>query len=73
MLKPETPISNLLNHMQVEVLHSIDEISMIPLWIWNMLIHLKEQHNCFFIGCGDWKQLAPPEEEHIEFEKLTDC
>ena len=40
------------------------------LWIWNMLSHLKEQHKYIFIGCGDWKQLAPPEEEHIEFENL---
>ena len=43
---------------------------MIPLWIWNMLSHLKEQHKFIFIGCGDWKQLAPPEEEHIEFGNL---
>ena len=43
---------------------------MIPLWIWNLLSHLKEQHKFIFIGCGDWKQLAPPEEEHIEFENL---
>ena len=48
----------------------IDEISMIPLWIWNMLSHLKEQRKFIFIGCGDWKQLAPPEEEDIEFENL---
>jgi hypothetical protein len=38
----------------------IDEISMIPLWIWNMLRHLKQQPKFIFIGCGDWKQLAPP-------------
>ncbi len=38
----------------------IDEVSMIPFWIWNMLSHLKEQHKIIFIGCGDWKQLAPP-------------
>ncbi len=43
---------------------------MIPLWIWNILSHLKRQHQFIFIGCGDWKQLAPPEEEHIEFEDL---
>ena len=48
----------------------IDEISMIPQWIWNMLSHLKRQHKFIFIGCGDWKQLAPPEEEHIDFENL---
>ena len=48
----------------------IDEISMIPLWIWNMLSHLKEQREFILIGCGDWKQLAPPEEEDIEFENL---
>ncbi len=43
----------------------IDEVSMIPLWIWNMLSHLKKQCKLIFIGCGDWKQLAPPEEEDI--------
>ena len=48
----------------------IDEVSMIPLWIWNILSHLKRQHKFIFIGCGDWKQLAPPEEEHIDFEDL---
>jgi hypothetical protein len=48
----------------------IDEISMIPLWSWNILSHLKKQHKCIFIGCGDWKQLTPPEEEDIEFENL---
>ncbi len=48
----------------------IDEISMIPLWIWNILSHLKTQHKFIFIGCGDWKQLAPPEEEDIDFQNL---
>ena len=48
----------------------IDELSMIPLWVWNLLSHLQEQHKFIFIGCGDWKQLSPPEEEHIDFENF---
>jgi hypothetical protein len=43
---------------------------MVPLWVWNILSHLKRQHQFIFIECGDWKQLAPPEEEHIDFEDL---
>jgi hypothetical protein len=43
---------------------------MIPLCIWNIFSHLKRQHKFIFIGCGDRKQLAPPEEEHIQFEDL---
>ncbi len=45
----------------------IDEISMIPSWIWNILAHIKKQFNILFIGCGDWKQLPPVEEEDIDF------
>ncbi len=46
----------------------IDEISMIPSWLWNILAHIKKQYNFIFIGCGDWKQLKPVEEEHINFQ-----
>ena len=46
----------------------IDEVSMIPSWIWNILAHIKREYGFVFIGCGDWKQLAPVEEEHIDFE-----
>ena len=46
----------------------IDEISMIPSWLWNVLAHVKQQYGFTFIGCGDWKQLAPVDEEDIDFE-----
>ena len=46
----------------------IDEISMIPSWLWNVLSHVKQQYGFIFIGCGDWKQLAPVDEEDIDFE-----
>ena len=50
----------------------VDEISMIPSWIWNILAHIKKEYGFIFIGCGDWKQLAPVEEEHIDFESLQE-
>ena len=28
----------------------------------------RKEYGFIFIGCGDWKQLAPVEEEHIDFE-----
>ena len=46
----------------------IDEISMIPSWIWNILAHLKHERNFIIIGAGDWGQLPPVHEEHIDFE-----
>jgi len=46
----------------------IDEISMIPSWMWNIIAHIKRQYGFILIGCGDWKQLAPVEEEHTNFE-----
>ena len=46
----------------------IDEVSMVPSWMWNILSHIKKQHGFIFIGCGDWKQLAPVEEEDMDFE-----
>jgi len=46
----------------------IDEISMVPSWMWNILAHIKNEHSLIFIGCGDWKQLKPVEEEHINFK-----
>jgi len=46
----------------------IDEISMIPSWLWNIIAHIKEQYEFIIIGCGDWKQLPPVDEEDIDFE-----
>ena len=46
----------------------IDEVSMIPSWIWNILAHMKYEHNFVIIGAGDWGQLPPVHEEHIDFE-----
>ena len=46
----------------------IDEISMIPSWMWNIIAHIKEQYGFIIIGCGDWKQLPPVDEEDIDFE-----
>jgi len=46
----------------------IDEISMIPSWLWNIIAHIKVQYGFVIIGCGDWRQLPPVDEEHIDFE-----
>ena len=46
----------------------IDEISMIPSFIWNMISHIKKQYGFIIIGFGDWKQLKPVNEEHIDFQ-----
>ena len=47
----------------------IDEISMIPSWMWNILSHIKRQHGFIFIGVGDWGQLPPVDEEDIELDQ----
>ena len=47
----------------------IDEISMIPSWMWNILSHIKHQHGFIFIGVGDWAQLQPVDEEYIELDQ----
>ena len=47
----------------------IDEISMIPSWMWNILSHIKQQHGFIFIGVGDWGQLPPVDEEYIELDQ----
>ena len=46
----------------------IDEISMIPSWIWNILAHIKREHGFIIIGAGDWGQLPAVKEDHIDFE-----
>ena len=47
----------------------IDEISMMPSWIWNIVGHLIHEHHFIIIGAGDWGQLPPVHEEQIDFEK----
>ena len=46
----------------------IDEISMIPSWIWNILAHMKHEYGFIVIGAGDWGQLPAVGEDHIDFE-----
>ena len=46
----------------------IDEINMIPSWVWNTLAHLQNDHTSIITGAGDWGQLPPVNEEHIDFE-----
>ena len=49
----------------------IDEISMISSQLWCILSHIQEQYGFVFIGFGDFKQLKPVKEEHIDFQTLT--
>ena len=46
----------------------IDEVSMVSERIWCILCHLKNEFNFIFIGFGDFKQLKPVNEEHIDFK-----
>ena len=46
----------------------IDEVSMVSERIWCILCHLKKEFNFVFIGFGDFKQLKPVNEEHIDFK-----
>ena len=46
----------------------LDEVSMISEKIWCILCHLKKQFGFIFIGFGDFKQLKPINEEHIDFK-----
>ena len=41
---------------------------MVPSCIWNRIAHIRKEHGFIIIGCGDWKQLRPPEEEDINVE-----
>ena len=45
----------------------IDEISMISKQMWNIIAHVKKLFGFIFCGFGDFKQLKPVEEEHIDF------
>ena len=47
---------------------SIYEASMVSERIWCILCHLKKEFNFVFIGLGDFKQLKPVNEEHIDFQ-----
>lgn len=49
----------------------IDEVSMISSQMWGILAHIQRQYGFIFIGFGDFKQLKPVKEEHINFENLT--
>ncbi len=57
------------SYKKLGVTHFIlDEISMIPLWMWNIFAHLVHEHNFIIIGAGDWGQLPAVCEDHINFE-----
>ncbi len=45
----------------------IDEVSMISEQMWNVIAHIKKQFGFVFNGYGDFKQLKPVNEEHIDF------
>ena len=45
----------------------IDEVSMISEQMWNVIAHIKQQFKFTFCGFGDFKQLKPVNEEHIDF------
>ena len=46
----------------------IDEVSMISEQMWNVIAHIKQQFGFVFVGFGDFKQLKPVGEEHIDFK-----
>ena len=45
----------------------LDEIEMIPEQMWNVIAHVKQQFGFMCCGFGDFKQLKPVNEEHIDF------
>ena len=68
------PIDNSYEYGKVSELKSegiqyifVDEVSMVPERIWSVLAHIKTQFGFVFIGYGDFKQLKPVNEEHIDF------
>ena len=68
------PIDNSYEYGKVSELKSegieyifIDEVSMVQERIWSVLAHIKTQFGFTFIGYGDFKQLKPVNEEHIDF------
>lgn len=46
----------------------IDEVSMVSEQMWNVIAHIKQQFEFVFVGFGDFKQLKPVGEEHIDFK-----
>ena len=44
-----------------------DEVSMVSEQMWNVIAHIKQQFQFVFVGFGDFKQLKPVGEEHIDF------
>ena len=45
----------------------IDEISMVQEHMWNIIAHVKKSFGFTCCGFGDFKQLKPVNEEHIDF------
>ena len=48
----------------------IDDISMIPEQMWNVIAHVKRQFGFICYGLGGFKQLKPVNEEHIDFRNI---
>jgi hypothetical protein len=46
----------------------LDEVSMISEQLWNVLAHIKTNFGFVFCGFGDFQQLKPVNEEHIDFK-----
>ena len=46
----------------------IDEVSTVSEQMWNVIAHIKQQFGFVFVGFGDFKQLKPVGEEHIDFK-----
>ena len=46
----------------------VDEVSTASEQMWNAIAHIKQQCWCLFVGFGDFKQLKPVGEEHIDFQ-----
>ena len=46
----------------------IDEVSMVSEQMWNVIAHIKQHFGFVFVGSGDFTQLKPLGEEHIDFK-----
>ena len=69
MLKQKIDYKLIKSYIKQGVTHLIiDEISMIPSWIWNILAHMIHDYGFIIIGAGDWGQLPAVKEDHIDFE-----
>ena len=45
----------------------IDEVNTIQEQMWHVIAHIKQQFGFIFCGFGDFRQLKPINEEHIDF------